>query len=141
MKLVSLPLILYDFWRKIFFTSCSLNWANFIAWFPLHLEILGNINMCIIIICCLVCGVLNFETNLNLLNKSFFYITKQSIQKRKELLTWNKKAFFIIFKEFLVVRNFLRPESGPLNEKNPHMLIFILQYFLILRYFWLLILR
>ena len=39
----------YDFSRKIFFVSYSINWPNFNVWLPLLLEILGN--MCIIIIC------------------------------------------------------------------------------------------
>ena len=35
--------------------------------------------------------------------------------KRKELLTWNK-AFFIISKGLSVTRNYLRPETAPLNR-------------------------
>ena len=76
--------------------------------------------MCIVIICCSVCNVINFEINLSLLIKPFFYITKKSIQKFKYFK--NKKSFsheiksiFIIFKGFSVVRNCLRPESGRLR--------------------------
>ena len=40
---------LYDFSTKMFLMLDSINWANFIVWFPLILEILGN--MCIGIVC------------------------------------------------------------------------------------------
>ena len=51
LKLVSLPHFLHGFWRKIFLTL-YFNWANFIPWLHLLLEILGN--MFLVIICCLV---------------------------------------------------------------------------------------
>ena len=41
------------------------------------------------------CKVINFEIKLIVLIKLFFYIFEQ-----KELLNWNKKAFFVIFKWF-----------------------------------------
>ena len=65
------------------------NWPKSISWLPVILEILGN--MCIVIICCQVCEVLNFENNFNLLIKLFLYITKKSKQKSKYLK--NKKSF------------------------------------------------
>ena len=73
---------LHDFWRKIFLTLC------YIAWLLL-LEILGN--MCIVIICCPVCDVINFEINQSFLIKPFFFITKMSGQKCKYLK--NEKSF------------------------------------------------
>ena len=66
-------------------------------------------NMCIEIACFPGCVVINFEINLIFLIKPFFYMTKKSRQNlniswdRKELL--REKAFFIIFKGLLLVRN------------------------------------
>ena len=39
----------YDFSTKVFLMLYSINWSKFIVWFPLLLEILGN--MCIAIVC------------------------------------------------------------------------------------------
>ena len=53
---------------------------------------------------CLVCYVINFEINISFLIKPFFYMTRKLgqkckyLKKGKELLTWNKKKFFNIFK-------------------------------------------
>ena len=47
---------------------------KFCSWLPLLLEILGN--MCIIIICFLVCDVIKFEINLNFLIKPFSNLIK-----------------------------------------------------------------
>ena len=79
LELVSLPHFLRNIWRKIFITLYLINWSNVIAWLPLILEILSN--MCIVIICCPVCDVINFGINLNLLIKPFLYITKTSRKK------------------------------------------------------------
>ena len=56
LELVSLPHLLHDFWRKIFLLLYSINWANFIVWWPLLRQInrvicvfLGN--MCLVIVC------------------------------------------------------------------------------------------
>ena len=46
--IVSLAHFVYDFSTKMFLLY-SINLPNFIAWFPLLLEILGN--MCIEIVC------------------------------------------------------------------------------------------
>ena len=79
--------------------------TKFHAWFPLLVEILGN--MCIVIICCPVCDIINFWISPNLI-KPFFYIIdnpgqKRKIsQERKELLTWNKKRFSSVLKGFQV---------------------------------------
>ena len=73
----------YYFQRKNILILCSINWFNFIVWFPLLLEILDNI--CNVIICCPVCDDINFEINLNFHFKPFFYITKKSGQKCKHL--------------------------------------------------------
>ena len=53
------------------------------------LDILGY--MCIAIISCPVCDVINFEINHNFLVKPFFYITKKSGQKCNYLK--NEKNF------------------------------------------------
>ena len=46
----------YDFSRKMFFMSYSINLPNFIIWLSLLLDISGN--MCIVIICFPVCDVI-----------------------------------------------------------------------------------
>ena len=45
---VSPPHFAYGCPRKMFLMLYYINWPNFIAWFPLPLEILGN--MCIAIV-------------------------------------------------------------------------------------------
>ena len=70
LRLVLLPNCLPDFWRKIFLMLYSIRWPNFIVWLPLLRETLANI--CIIITCWPVCGVMNFEINLIFLIKPFF---------------------------------------------------------------------
>ena len=87
---------LYDFSTKMlcpinvmFLMLCSINWPNFIVWFPLFLEILGN--MCIAIVCWPGCDVINFNINLIFLIKLFLYMTKMSRQKLKHLE--NEKSF------------------------------------------------
>ena len=112
LKPVSLPHFLHNFWRRMFFTSYSINWQYSITWLRLLLEILGN--KCIVMIWCPVCEVINFEINLSSLIKPFSYMTKKSEQKCK--YPQNKKKFFIIFKRLSVVRNSLRPESGRLKK-------------------------
>ena len=47
--IVSPPHFVYDFSRKMFLMLHFINWPNFIVWFSLLLEILGN--MCIAIVC------------------------------------------------------------------------------------------
>ena len=95
--LASASHFVYDFSRKIFLVLYSIDGPNFIFWLPLLLEILDNI--CIIIICCPVCDVINFEINLSFPIKPFFLCnlkvrTKSYIsQEWNELLTWNKKRF------------------------------------------------
>ena len=101
------------FLEKIFLPLYSINWPNFIARLLLLLELLGN--MCIVIIYCSTCDVINLEINLNVLIKRFFYRIKSkdknvNISKTKRAFN---KAFFILFKGLLVVRNCLRPESRP----------------------------
>ena len=78
--------------------------------------------MCIAVICCPVCDVINFEIDLRLLfTKPFFYITKNTGQnlnasRTKRTSNIKQKALFIIVKENLVVRNCLRPESRSLKQ-------------------------
>ena len=89
LELVSLPHFLSGFWRKIFLMLHFICWPNFIAWLSLVLDILGNI--CITIICCPICGVINFEMNHSFFIMSFFYITEKSGQTCKYLK--NDKSF------------------------------------------------
>ena len=92
LELVSLPHVLHDFRRKIFLTLYFSNRPDQI-YSPDCLaspEIMGN--MCIVIICCPVYDVANFEINRNLPIESHFYITKKSGQNCKYLK--NKKSFW-----------------------------------------------
>ena len=96
----------------------SSNWPNFIVWLPILLEILGN--MRIVINCCPVFDVINFEINQSFLIKPFFYMTKKSGQKcnisrTKELLTCNKKHFSSIFSLKSIKIYFLEGESPTLK--------------------------
>ena len=68
------------------------------------------------------CDVINFESNLVFLIKSFLYMTEKSKQKFKYLE--NKKSFqdeiksiFHHFKGISIVKNCLRPESAALIVK------------------------
>ena len=89
LQLISLPHFMRDFWRKILLALYLINRPSSIASLPLLLQILGN--MCIVIIFCPVCDVINFEINHSFFIKPFFYITKKSGQKCKHLK--NKKSF------------------------------------------------
>ena len=77
--------------------------------------------MCIVIVCCPVCGVIDFEIYLSFLIKPLAYMTKKSEQKCKYLKNSisqaskvKQKAFFIILKGLLAARNCFRPETVPL---------------------------
>ena len=89
LEIVSAPHFVYYFSRKMFLMLYSINWANFIVWLPLFLEILGNI--CIAIVCFPCCDVIYLEINLIFLIKPFLYMTKKSKQKLKYLV--NEKSF------------------------------------------------
>ena len=88
--LVSPQHFVYHFSRKMFFMLHSINWLNFIVWFPLLLEILGS--MCVTILCWPGCDVIKFEINLIFFIKPFYYLTKKSRQKLKYLE--NEKSFW-----------------------------------------------
>ena len=60
---------------KMFLVLYFINWANFIVWFPVLLEILGN--KCIEIVSFPGCDVISFNINLIFLIKPFFYVTKK----------------------------------------------------------------
>ena len=88
LKLASLSHFLHDFWRKLFLTLFYLLTkfhclTAFTSW------VLGN--MCIVITCCLVYDVMNFEINHTFLIKPFYCITRKSGQKCKYLK--NEKSF------------------------------------------------
>ena len=70
LELVSRPVLLHVFLRKIFLMLYYINWPNFVVWLPLLLEILGN--MCIGIICCTACDDINFKINHSFLIKRCF---------------------------------------------------------------------
>ena len=86
---------MHDFSRK-FLILYSITWQNIFVWFPLLLEILGN--MCIAIFCFLDCDFINFENNVTFLIKQFFYLTKNSRQAVNILRT--KWAFKVKQKVF-----------------------------------------
>ena len=83
----------------------SINQPNFMAWLPLLLEILGN--MCIAIVCYPGCDVMDFEINLIILIKPFFYMRKKSRQKLRYLE--NEKSFLGEIKS--IFHHFLRAFS------------------------------
>ena len=57
-----------------------------------HLDLLRYwVDMFVLIICCPVCDVINFEINYSFVTKSFFYITKKSRQKCEYVK--NEKSF------------------------------------------------
>ena len=72
------------FFKKIFFMLYSISWPNWISWLPFLPEILGN--MCIVIICCPVCGVINLKLTI-----AFLSSRKKTGQKCKYLK--NEKSF------------------------------------------------
>ena len=105
MELVSLPHFPHNFWRKIFFLLCSINWPNFIVWLTLLCEILGN--MCIAIVCKPGCDAMNFEVHLIFLTLFFLHdqkvLTKTlNILRTKRAFKVKSKAIFIIFKELSI---------------------------------------
>ena len=79
----------YDFSRKIYLLLNSIKRPNFIVWLPLLFEILANI--CVVIVCFPGCDAINFEILSFFIIKPFFYITKKSRQKYKNLD--NEKSF------------------------------------------------
>ena len=87
--IVSPPHIVSDFLRKMFLVLYSINWPYFILWLPLLLDIF--VNMCIAIVWFPGCDVINYETYLIFLIKSFFYMTQISGQKFK--YPENEKSF------------------------------------------------
>ena len=89
LELVSLPHFLRFIRRKIILTLCFINWPNFILWLPLLFWNIGSI--CIVITCCAVCDVINFEINISFLIKPFFLLSKKLWQKCKYLE--NEKSF------------------------------------------------
>ena len=117
-----LPHIKYFFEKTASGTSCwgsFLEWfstkilPNFIVWLSLLLRIWGN--MCIIFP---ESDVINFKTNLSFLIKLFSYVTKkvgtkiEIVLEQKQLLWWNKKHFFIIFKELSLKQKKKLPENA-----------------------------
>ena len=80
-RLASPPHFVCNFSRKIFLMSYSIDWQNFIASLPLILEMLGN--MCIAIICGLLCDVINCETNHSFHASCFHFYKGLSLKVRK----------------------------------------------------------
>ena len=96
LEIVSPPHFAYDFIRKVFLISYSINWPNFIVWLPLISEILGNVYIAIVYF--LGCDVITFEINFIFLLKPFFYMPKNLRQKIKYLE--NEKSFHHFLRAF-----------------------------------------
>ena len=74
-ELATLPLVLRDFWGKIFLLFYSIIRKNLTVLLPLLREILCN--MCFVIVCETGCEVIIFEIDLIFLIKLFFlYVQK-----------------------------------------------------------------
>ena len=88
----------------------------FTVWLPLLLEILSN---CF----CLFPRLWRYKFwNYPYLSSQAVFLHDQKFKakisilwEKKEILTWNKEAFFIIFKRPPVTKNCLRPKSAPLK--------------------------
>ena len=81
--IVSLAHFVHDFSTEMFLVLYSVNWPNFIVWWPLRLEIL--VNICIAIVCYPGSDVLDFKINLIFLINPHLYATKISRQKLQYL--------------------------------------------------------
>ena len=106
------------FFKKIFFIlNSDQNWPNFIAWLHLLLEILDK--RCIVIICCLVYYVINFEIISSYLSSRFStypksYDKSANHWRTKRAFNMKDKAFLIIFKRLSLKQtksSFLEDES------------------------------
>ena len=96
------------FEEQIFFELCFIKRPNFLTGLPLLLEILGSI--CIVIIYCPVCEVMNFEIIHSFIINPFFYVTKNSRKNFMYLfLTCNKKLFSSFSKGFQLPEIVLNP--------------------------------
>ena len=88
----SFPALVFRwFSRRVFLTSHSINWPNFTAWLLFLLEMLGNI--CIVIICFLVCDVINYRINLNV------FLHNQKVNKQM-VISQGRKIFLTFLKWF-----------------------------------------
>ena len=88
LELVAPPHFEHDFQEKIFLMLYSINWLDFIVWLSLLFEISGN--MFIVIVCCPVCDVMNFEIYLSLSSR----FPKWPKRQNKNLnITRTKRAF------------------------------------------------
>ena len=79
LEIVSPLHFMHDISRKIFLILCSIYWPNLTAWLHVLLELLGNMSNGTV--CFSGYGIINFEINLIVLIKTFFYMTKKLIQK------------------------------------------------------------
>ena len=98
LELASPPYFVYDFSRKIFLTSYSINWPNFIAWLPLLLEILGN--MFIIVICLPACDVKILKLTFLKLYYQVIFLHDQKGHD-KNLMSSEQKDFSSFLKAFI----------------------------------------
>ena len=104
------PHFVDDFSIKMFLNK------NFIVWLPLLLKILGN--MCITNVNQAVTSW-NLKLTLSFWSSCFATWPKNqdknlNILRAKRAFVVKLKSFFIIFKGFLIAKNWLRPEKAPL---------------------------
>ena len=78
-ELATLPLVLRDFWGKIFLLFYSIIRKNLTVLLPLLREILCN--MCFVIVCETGCEVIIFEIDLIFLIKLFFLYAQKTKTK------------------------------------------------------------
>ena len=86
------------FLTKIFLMSYFIKWPNYTVCLTLSLEALGNI--CIVIICCPVCGIINFEINRSIFFRAVF-LHYQNVRTKMHICQTFKtkeKVFSILFK-------------------------------------------
>ena len=83
------------FFKNIFLTLNYINWPNF---------------MCIVIICCPACNVINVKISHGFLIKTFSYMTKKSGQKCKYLKN------YLMF-QYLIFHHFQRPFTKVMKNK------------------------
>ena len=79
------------FTRKILFMLYSINCPNFIVWLNLPYEILSN--MCISVVCCAACDIINFKTNLSFLIKPFSFMIRSVKKDQKFKYFKNEMSF------------------------------------------------
>ena len=117
---------LHNFWRNFFFLVMYYTFTKFHCLVAFTLWDIGQYLYCNCLLTRL--HVMNFEINLTFLIKPFFLhdqkvMIKLDYLQQKELLRWNKKHFFIIFKGLSmkqITQIFLEGESPTLRNSETY---------------------